>query len=334
MFRRTPYPLKSDQPPRTSITVRLIGWVGIVYLAVVGFAQLAGFVWPADLLINFTLQFVFAGLLLLVVLLVSRRWKLAGLVALAVVLQFIPLYAVWGNGEPLPGTSVAGDDLVIVQHNISHFNNDRAATVNTLIQESAKADIVILFEVAPRWMWFLRPLQGLFPNHLIEPQLRSFGFAVFTHSKDITIEKVTLYSGYSVAVIHGKTRGKHIPYTVYAVHTPSPYNLTRWTDRNTMLLELSHLIAQDKTKAHILIGDLNTTPFSALVFAPARGCRTGAAAPKPRADGNLAGLAACAAAYSAGPPAGIARNRDRFGAAFLLRLRSSNDPLGLPPAPD
>ncbi|MBN2685784.1 MAG: endonuclease/exonuclease/phosphatase family protein [Pontiellaceae bacterium] len=230
-------------------------WIFVALLALVSLLGLAGRLhWTLDLFSHFRVQYaqlalLGAGICLWV------RFNKAVLAFIAVFLlnyAFVfPLYL----GKPDAPTQKTHRAMLM---NIN-ANNDRTQQVLDAV-EKYTPDLLLLEEVTPKWVEELAPLNELFPYRMTEPQTDCFGIMLL--SKYPLTEGVVVEIGDGgVPSIIADVLFPDGTITLVGTHPLPPISSSYSAHRNSQLKELA-AVAKNQRKPVLVMGDLNTTPWS------------------------------------------------------------------------
>jgi endonuclease/exonuclease/phosphatase (EEP) superfamily protein YafD len=245
--------------------------LGLAVLGLVS-ATLAGrlgrFWWAADLFSHFAVYYAVAGVGLFVVSVWLRRWVWSVLALTVLVINGLLIWPVIVPTATAPAGGSAVLRLALV--NVLHKNRDRGRVTEFL--RDCGADFVFVQEFDPWWDRVLReadvpyriaasrPREGSFGIALLvnealddDPEIALQGTRVFDFADGVNgaerpaIEATLLLGGRRVGLL--------------SVHPPPPVSakLTALRDR---VLRRAKQWADEQTDPHVIIGDLNTTPWS------------------------------------------------------------------------
>lgn len=230
-------------------------WIIVALLALVSLLGLAGRLhWTLDLFSHFRVQYaqlalIGAGVCLWV------RFNKAVLAFIAVFLlnyAFIfPLYL----GKPDSPTQKPHRAMLM---NINANNGNTQQVLDAV--ETFDPDLLLLEEVTPKWMEELRPLNERFPYRIAEPQTDCFGIMLL--SKYPLTESVVVEIGDGgVPSIITDVNFPDGTITLVGTHPLPPISSAYSAHRNRQLEELA-AVAKNQHKPVLVMGDLNTTPWS------------------------------------------------------------------------
>lgn len=238
-------------------------WIGVAALVlgvITSVATVLGFfgghMWILDLMANFRVQYLWAGLVALGGLLTARWWMAALIVGLTVVLNLTlvgPYY--WGSvAEPLAGA----DDLVIAHLNTQAANPQIELVIEYL--QSSEADIVFLTEVTPRLLSLLDDSEIPFTDVAGTPQRTPNGILALARTEGIQGYLTNLGKGRLPAVVLEVRLGDQ-PVEILGLHTSSPGSADRARARDEQLAGTAAWASESEVPV-VVIGDLNATPFT------------------------------------------------------------------------
>lgn len=183
-----------------------------------------------------------------------RRWAVAfGLLA------FHQVYVWLQPFDPPAVPSVRGQaPLRVVQLNLRSENRDFAGVRAFLRQ--ARADVVGLQEVTPRWQRELEPLGDVLPHAVVQARADNFGVAVLSRHplQDARIE----YLGRAgVPTVTAQLTWQGVATTLVVTHPLPPVLQEGVALRDDQLAHLAAYLRQ-RTGPALLVGDLNVTPWA------------------------------------------------------------------------
>ena len=236
--------------------------LGTVCLWLALLAGLLGRVaWPFDLFAHFRIQYAALFVLLIVVLLVLRRWVVALAAVIGLGVSVVPLvpYVIKDSGAT-PVAPAAAQSATptfrLLTFNVWFRNPDMARTAAYI--EQSQADAVVLQELTPSQAETLRPLLPSYPHFHIEPS--RMGSAVFTKWPVMSAESLPLAKEGAIAA-RMQIDWRGTPITVLGVHLNWPLGPRNSAFRNE---ELAGVVAFAKSQQGPLLvaGDFNLTPWS------------------------------------------------------------------------
>ncbi len=190
-----------------------------------------------------------------VALLLWRRWRSSAFLLLLGLIAALPVLSLYrgGDGAP-PGVPV----LRLLSANVLTGNRDSSRLLAAVAKENP--DVLVLLEINERWRRELTALAATYPHRLLRPREDNFGIAVFSRLPGTVLELAQL----------GETRLPSIlatfewqgqPTTLIATHPLPPLGSSGARRRNRQLEAIGERAAATEG-AVIVIGDLNTTPWS------------------------------------------------------------------------
>jgi endonuclease/exonuclease/phosphatase (EEP) superfamily protein YafD len=217
-----------------------------------GFA--GGWHWLLDLTSHFRWYWLVAAVVCLGVAAWQRRRLAFSVAVVALLANIWPLAAYWLPREQ--GTD-GGSPLQIVSLNLLA---DNTATDRTLAYlRHSGADVVVLAEVTPAWAEALAELDALYPHRVVEPRDDKFGIALLSQWPLAEPRVITPADG-PPAIVAVLERDASTCLIV-AAHPPAPISAAWSAWRDAQLDAFAELVAGADRPA-ILVGDLNTTPWS------------------------------------------------------------------------
>ncbi len=225
---------------------------GILVASLLGFAGRLW--WGFDLFSHFRVQYLQLCLVPFMVALWMRRNKRAVALVLLVCFNYtfvLPLY--FGKPDATPGRPVRA---MLMNINASNGNAERV--LGSIAQ--ADPDILLLEEVTPQWAEKLSRLDTRYKYRISEPQAGCFGIMLLSKYPLEHGKVVEIGSGGVPSVI----AEAYLPQGVVCIvgtHPPPPLGAELSKHRNDQLAALPALVKK-QSRPVLLMGDLNTTPWS------------------------------------------------------------------------
>lgn len=211
--------------------------------------------WALDLTTHWPVQLALGSLLPTGLLLAVKRWKLAILPALVVIINasiVLPVYM------PAKASPANGPSLRLLSVNVHTANTQTDLLIDLVKRE--QPDVVVLMEINRRWERDLQPLLADYPHHLIAPREDNFGIALL--SRHPLLEKKAEHLGESdVPTIFAQLEVDSQRVRVIATHPLPPVSGEFARLRDAQLRELGQRVVQ-MNEPVILAGDLNVTLWS------------------------------------------------------------------------
>ena len=232
-----------------------------VFLALIAFIYITPSHPYAELLSHFILIFSFISAFYVVVYGICRRKVFIGLALVACVLTAYPWVSLL-KAPPSPARTQRGEDISILQFNIHYINQDIDQFVR-YVRELNFPDIIVIQEATPEIQHDLRSLKAHYPYRVEAPEEGAYGMILFSKLPIIKAEQ-NLFKTHAhlYTVIEFTTLLQHIPFTLIELHAISP---TRdpLHQRKQELEEIGTILSLLPNEHKMLVGDLNTTPYSA-----------------------------------------------------------------------
>jgi endonuclease/exonuclease/phosphatase (EEP) superfamily protein YafD len=223
-----------------------------------GLATLFGFLgrtfWFFDLFSHFRVQYMQIGLLLIGIALWKRLNKRAvALIALAMLNYafVLPFY----SGKPSPATGATSRAMLM---NLNASNGNAAQVLEAI--HTADPDLLLLEEVTPKWAAELAVLSSEYKHRIAEPQEGCFGIMLLS-KHPLAHEQVIEIGTAGVPSIVADAYLPQGTVSIIGTHPVPPISAAYANDRNIQLTALPEVAQQQKHPA-LLIGDLNTSPWS------------------------------------------------------------------------
>ena len=223
-------------------------------------ATLAGFAghlsWVFDLFAHFQIQYLLSMSIVIFLLLVLRRFKIAMILFVCFAINLarvIPYY--WPvNSATNPGSG----SLRAIALNVNTAN-EHYELVSKLILEH-NPDIFVLTEVNARWIEAMEPLHATYLHQKCVPREDNFGIALYSKLPFTKCQVVELGQAGTPSIsaefeIHEQTL------SVLGTHTLPPIDNAYSRLRNNQIDAVAAYLGS-VTGPKILLGDLNLTPWS------------------------------------------------------------------------
>jgi len=228
--------------------------VTLALLTATGLGLLGRFHWFLDLFSHFPVQ-LGAGALICVCAAWLTRDGLAvrGAIAVAVVntMVALPQLVYWPTAE------ARGSGPIRLVHANVNYNNREFEDALEFFRET-EPDILLIQEVSPAWKAALEPLTARLPYVFDEHSTRRFGITLMSRFP-IDAETVRFARRNASIVARVDVGGRTLQ--LISTHPFSPVTPRRARSRNTQLDSIAAWV-RDSQMATVVIGDLNTTPWS------------------------------------------------------------------------
>ncbi len=254
---------KSQKKP--GLISRLTVLAMFVLLIATAISLLGRFWWFADLFNHFAVYYVAGSVCVLVPALILRRW---GIVLVMLAIFAFHGYTVWPSFNPANKIIKSkGNYLTLAQVNILHKNRDKDKALAFI--RSCDADIMIIQELDPWWNELLMSSDIPFNVVVAHPIDHSFGIALLANksldqSDQIAVNEAHVLlekDGFGRPTIEATIDLAGQPIKLLSIHPPPPLNAVYTRQRNTIIQQAKDW-ANKQTNPHIIVGDLNTTPWS------------------------------------------------------------------------
>ncbi len=238
---------------------RMLLMAAAVALLLTAASWLARSSWLLELLTHFRLQFASGGLLILVFSLLRRRTAPAILAGLVVGVNgaFLVPY-----GVPASAAAEAAQPHIRLMAANVHYRSADYASLREAIRREGP-DVVGLLEVTEKWAQELLPLHAEYPFSIVQEEEGAFGLALFSRVplKESGAGAFVLEDESQTAII-AELSLQGTPVTLILSHFRAPTGPAEARLRNEQLLWLAETVKADANDEQIVLGDLNTTPWS------------------------------------------------------------------------
>ncbi len=255
-------------PKRSTRVTVLLGMACVVLAAATLAGRLGRFWWVMDLCSHFAVYLAVGSAGLCVAAVLLRRWVWAGLAVGVLAVNgvlILPIFTSVAASAP-EGSAV----LTLAEVNVLHMNRDRTRVGDYL--RRCGADIVVVQEVEPWWDTALREMDIPYRVAESRPGQGSFGIALLVHQSlgddaTITLQSTRVFDfadgfvGEERPAIQATLSLSGQRVRLLSVHPPPPVSARHAALRDSILRRAKKW-ADEQTDPHIVIGDLNTTPWS------------------------------------------------------------------------
>lgn len=236
---------------------------GVAFLVAVSALILVGqHTCLGDRLSHFALYWAILAMGLTVRALLKKRWFIGGFGGIVFLLHAVPVASLWLPDDPTAALSEKAAELTVVSANLYANNARKPEALAKLLALSP--ELLVLMEVGTEWEPVLKPLLDKFPHtlgteggtwllsrHPLRLAKRTEMKVAGSATPNALLEATVLVSNSAIRVV--------------AVHAPTPRGSVRVAQQWNQAAEYSLALRRDKDARHrMLIGDLNTTAFSAV----------------------------------------------------------------------
>lgn len=223
----------------------------------------------SEILSHFCLQYFLVSLLFLIVYCFLKKWK-AVVVALLLSISFSSILGPFFV-SPDAKKNEKFEDITLLQFNINYRHEDVNKVVDWINdfhskkEGSAKEipDIVLIEEATPEIAEKLNALSTYYPYKISEPEAGAYGMVMYSKIPIDHYERkyFSRFAGqYTIANM--STPNMKIPFVLVELHARSPGHIEKLNPRRFQLEEIANIISRLSCAGKILVGDLNTTPYS------------------------------------------------------------------------
>lgn len=237
---------------------RATGFATAAALALTAASWLGGTLWLAELLTHFRFQFAVGGLILMIAAIACRRPAVVAAAALVFVANSLPLlpYAM-----PVAADAHAGEArLRVMAANVRYSNGDYERTLALIAAENP--DVVGLLEVTDAWIEGVSGLREHYPYHVVRPDDGAHGLALFSRVPIEELGDSPYREADQLTAIRVRADLPVGPVILTLAHLIAPTTPKRSRIRNRQIRTIAGMVAMDRELEHIVIGDLNITPWS------------------------------------------------------------------------
>lgn len=233
-----------------------------ILAAVTALCFLGEYLSLGDRLSHFPIYWALFALVIVVCSLFGKRWKLCALGGLLFLVHAVPVASLWVPEDLVPSASERVAELIVVSANLFSDNARKPEALAKLMELSP--DVLVLMEVTGEWQAVLKPVFEKFPHTLGTgegtwllsrhplrmaqcTEMKAAGSAEFSALSEATV----IVSGSAIRVV--------------AIHALTPRGSARIARQWNQATDYAQALQRDKDAPNqMLIGDFNTTPFSAV----------------------------------------------------------------------
>ncbi|MDH3982180.1 MAG: hypothetical protein OES84_04685, partial [Kiritimatiellaceae bacterium] len=243
--------MKKQKRPTITGIIDLLA-IGLAIATVFGF--LGRLHWFLDLFSHFRVQYMQLCLPLIGLALWKQMTRRAGALVILAAINYalvLPFYF----GKPDPATEKPIRAMLM---NINAGNGNTKHVLEAIQQ--AKPDLLLLEEVTPKWVTELKVLKQDYKYRIVEPREDCFGIMLLSK---VPLEHRDIIE-IGAASVPSIVAEAHFPQGVVSIigpHPLPPAGADYSNHRNNQLAALPALVKKQNYPV-LLIGDLNTTPWS------------------------------------------------------------------------
>ncbi|MBU2713408.1 endonuclease/exonuclease/phosphatase family protein [Zooshikella harenae] len=243
------------------ITLFLIGGTFCSVLAYWGSSH-----WWLELLTHFRAFYFFSGIVALLWLIATRRYLLSVLALVILLLNWqVPMLYLPPSAVSFNGTEALAEHvnkkrkpIVIYHANILSSNTQYQKLIQQL--SDYRPDIIILQEVTEAWLKAIKEGLADYPYQLTKPEEGNFGIALFSRFP-LTSRQTVQLSNTGLPSIFASVQTTQGELAVFTTHPLPPVSVSYSLLRDFQL-EATAKFLQSIVAPYVLVGDLNTTPWS------------------------------------------------------------------------
>lgn len=234
---------------------------GVALASVLGLA--GPWYWWFDHLAHLRLQYVLVAAVCVIGLGSCRSWRWAAVAAACVTLNGMVVHDRLVRGTPdVVLTEESPESIRIFYANVLTMNEWTEGLLSQI--EDADPDVVVLLEIDDRWIEEITPLARIFPHSVVQPRSDNFGIGVFSRlplEGEEVFQLRSASTNWDVPAVEALVGTPSGPTRLIAVHTVPPVTAEATLALDEQLALLVRHIEGSRAPT-IVIGDLNTTPFS------------------------------------------------------------------------
>ena len=214
-----------------------------------------------ELLSHFSLFFFLASCFFLVTYGFFRKWRhcvaalfIAGITAFPLIQMRLPSPSI---------SSEVIEEFSLLQFNI-YYENREPDSVIQYVRHLNYPEVVVIHEASEGMAQALRPLKREYPYVYEKVWGECYGTLILSRFPIKKSEEFSFKTGGNYAVVSLQTHQQSLPIHLMELHAISPLRdiLYGHTQRQEQLAEASRVMEKIPGPYRLLVGDLNTTPFS------------------------------------------------------------------------
>ena len=209
--------------------------------------------WFFDLFNHFVAYYAALLLVSALCLMIARAQNRAGIMVLFLGLN---LFRILGVAEGARTTREP--HLSIAHFNVNTANSNRQAILDAVT--NSDADIALLLEIGPEWGEVFDRLAPPWRVHEFDPERDNFGLALLSRYP-ITNSRVVNLGPFSLATVEAEFEFDGEKILLVGVHAAPPLDAQYAHARDEQFKQIARRV-KTSTRASIVIGDFNATPWS------------------------------------------------------------------------
>jgi endonuclease/exonuclease/phosphatase (EEP) superfamily protein YafD len=238
----------------------VLNWWLVVAGGIASLATLIGFAgsfwWFFELFSHFRLQYLVALTIISMLLLLSRRFRLASVLGLFAILNLAVIIPYYARTRNRANTTTPALRAVSINVNTA---NKRFDLVRQYVLENSP-DFLLLVEVDDAWLKGVADIERLYPYRISQPQNDNFGIALYSKYPCKTCKLLDL-GGTGIPSVVGEFEPGSGNLTIVGTHPLPPKGSEYASLRNRQLNAIAEYVAE-LSGQKMLLGDLNATPWS------------------------------------------------------------------------
>ncbi len=205
---------------------------------------------------HFRLQAFNASWLLVVGFALIRQWRWVSVAVLLTVWHAFAVIPIYFQSSQVSNKGQTAFKVML--SNVYRDNTEFDRLLEAVAVE--QPDIFVIQELTPAWVHALVELERDYPYRVLDPREGSFGLGVYSRFPLVGTELLDLAEA-QIPTIVSTVHVEGVPFTLVATHPMAPVNAAMAALRNRQLKQLQAILRGVAGPA-VLVGDLNTTPWS------------------------------------------------------------------------
>ncbi|HLU06772.1 MAG TPA: endonuclease/exonuclease/phosphatase family protein [Woeseiaceae bacterium] len=234
-------------------------FAAVAALLLTALSSLGSRYWLLELLTHFRVQLATGAVVLVVLTLVRRRSGSLIMTSVVAVANLAPVWAfTMSGGHAESGGAESALRVMSLNVNLRNFDYGQALA----LVENEHPDIVGFLEVNKAWTDHLSGLQATYPYSVLQPEEGAYGIALYSRFPLRELDASPYVEANVQAALLADVALKGGEVRLILAHLLAPTSKQKAAVRNLQIETIAEKIRNESGREHILLGDLNITPWS------------------------------------------------------------------------